>query len=155
MIHKDAQLHYTALRGERRRGVQRSSMPITRVQAGVCRVSCAQQRNHRTWDAGNVSASPKQGEACELTGVTRERQIRPLSARIRRRAYGENIGYWWYQYHGNYYTTRYLSFHKMAQCVVHALKGLACRARVTRQHCSALTSPSLHARGCASPSRAR
>jgi hypothetical protein len=41
-------------------------------------------------------------------------------------------------------------FHPMAQCVVHALKGLACRARVTpasspASHCSALTSPSLHA----------
>ena len=49
----------------------------------------------------------------------------------------------------------------MAQCVVHALEGLACRARVTLasspvshcKQCSALTSPSLHARGCASPSR--
>ena len=28
-------------------------------------------------------------------------------------------------------TARCLSFHPMAQCVVHALKGLACRARVT------------------------
>jgi hypothetical protein len=27
--------------------------------------------------------------------------------------------------------TGYLSFHPMAQCGVHALKGLACRARVT------------------------
>jgi hypothetical protein len=49
-----------------------------------------------------------------------------------------------------------------AQCVVHALKGLACHARVTPasspashcKQCSALTSPSLHARGCASPSGA-
>ncbi len=56
-----------------------------------------------------------------------------------------------------------LSFRPMAQCVMHALKGLACRARVTpatlpASHCkqsSALTSPALHARGCASPSRAR
>ena len=47
-----------------------------------------------------------------------------------------------------------LSFHPMAQCVVHALKGLACRALVTSAS-SALTSPALHARGCASPSRAR
>ncbi len=52
----------------------------------------------------------------------------------------------------------YLSVHPMAQCVVHALKGLACRASVTSpcspaSHCSALTSPSLHTRGCASPSR--
>ena len=45
-----------------------------------------------------------------------------------------------------------LSFGPMAQCIVHALKGLACRARVTpasspASHCkqySALTSPSLH-----------
>ncbi len=54
--------------------------------------------------------------------------------------------------------TRYLRFGAMAQCVVHALKGLACRARVTpasspASH-SVLTSPSLHARGCTSPSRA-
>jgi hypothetical protein len=56
-----------------------------------------------------------------------------------------------------------LSFHLMAQCVVHALKGLACRARVTTasspalhcKQCSALTSPLLHARGCARPSCAR
>ncbi len=60
-------------------------------------------------------------------------------------------------------TAGYLSFGPMAQCVVHALKGLACRARFTPaslpashcKQCSALTSPSLHARGCASPSRAR
>ncbi len=62
-------------------------------------------------------------------------------------------------------TTGCLSFHPMAQCVVHALKGLACRARVTQasspashwRHCkqlSALTSPALHACGGASPSRA-
>ncbi len=51
----------------------------------------------------------------------------------------------------------------LAQCVVHALKGMACRARVTParspashyKQCSALTSPALHARGCARPSRAR
>ena len=56
-----------------------------------------------------------------------------------------------------------LSFHPMAQCVVHALKGLACRARVTParspashcKQCSALTSPAFHARGCVSPPRAR
>ncbi len=61
------------------------------------------------------------------------------------------------------HTAGYLSFGPMTQCVVHALKGLACRARVTPasapashcQQCSALTSPALHARGCASPSRAR
>ncbi len=39
-------------------------------------------------------------------------------------------------------TAGYLSFHPMAQCVVHALKGLACGARVTPAS-SALTSPSL------------
>ena len=57
----------------------------------------------------------------------------------------------------------HLRFGPMAQCVVHVLKGLACRARVTPanlpashcKQCSALTSPSLHVRGCASPSRAR
>jgi hypothetical protein len=56
-----------------------------------------------------------------------------------------------------------LSFHPMDQCVVHALNRLACRARVTPasspashcKQCLVLTSPSLHARGCASPSRAR
>ncbi len=50
-------------------------------------------------------------------------------------------------------TAGYLSFQPMIQCVMHALKGLACRARVTpasspASHCkqySALTSPSLHA----------
>ena len=61
-------------------------------------------------------------------------------------------------------TAGYLSFGPMAQCVVHALKGLACRARVAPacspashcKQCSALTSPSLHAHGgCASPSCAR
>ena len=59
-------------------------------------------------------------------------------------------------------TAGYRNFHPIAQCVVHALKGLACRARVTltssptshRKQCSALTSPSLHTRGCARPSRA-
>ncbi len=48
----------------------------------------------------------------------------------------------------------HLSFGPMAQCVVRALKGLAYRARVTPaispashcKQCSALTSPSLHAR---------
>ena len=57
----------------------------------------------------------------------------------------------------------YLRFGPMVQCVVHALKGLACRARVTPaispashcQQCSALTPSSLHAHGCARPSRAR
>jgi hypothetical protein len=46
-----------------------------------------------------------------------------------------------------------LSFHRMAQCDVYALKGLACRARVTPasspalhcKQCSALMSPSLNA----------
>ena len=60
----------------------------------------------------------------------------------------------------NFCTTGYLSFGPTAQCVVHALKGLACRARVTPvsspashcKQCSALTSPALHAHGCASPS---
>ena len=60
-------------------------------------------------------------------------------------------------------TAGYLSVGPTAQCVVHALKGLACRARVTSatspashcKQCSALTLPSLHACGCASPSRAR
>ena len=60
------------------------------------------------------------------------------------------------------HTAGYLSFGPMAQCVVHALKGLACRAHVTPasspashcKQCSALTSPSPHVRGCASPSRA-
>ena len=50
-------------------------------------------------------------------------------------------------------TAGYLSFGPMDQCVVHALKGLACCACVTPagspashcKQCSALTSPSLHA----------
>ena len=60
-------------------------------------------------------------------------------------------------------TSGYLSCGPMAKCVVHALKGLARRACGTPasspashcKQCSALTSPSLHVRGCASPSRAR
>ena len=32
------------------------------------------------------------------------------------------------------YTAGHLSFHPMAQCVVHALKGLACRAPVLLSH---------------------
>ncbi len=57
----------------------------------------------------------------------------------------------------------YLSFGPMVQCVVHVLKNLACHAHVTPanspashcKQCSALTTPALHARGCAGPSRAR
>jgi hypothetical protein len=60
-------------------------------------------------------------------------------------------------------TAGYPSFGPAAQCVVHAREGLACRTSVTPasspvshcKQCSALTPPSLHARGCASPSRAR
>jgi hypothetical protein len=52
-----------------------------------------------------------------------------------------------------HFTARYLSFDPMAQCVVHTLKGLACRARATQasspashcKQCLALTSPLLHA----------
>jgi hypothetical protein len=57
------------------------------------------------------------------------------------------------------FIARGISFHPMAQCVVHALKGLACRARVPPaslpashcKHSSAHMSPALHIRGCASP----
>ena len=60
-------------------------------------------------------------------------------------------------------TARNLSFHHMDQCVVHALKGLARCAHDTQAsspashciQCSALMPPSLHARSCPSPSRAR
>ncbi len=45
----------------------------------------------RTGAAADMSASPEQGEACELAGVTRARQARPSSARMCTRAYGENI----------------------------------------------------------------
>ena len=52
-----------------------------------------------------------------------------------------------------------LRFDLMAQCVVHALKGLACRAHVAParlpashcKQCSALISPSLRMRGYARP----
>jgi hypothetical protein len=52
-------------------------------------------------------------------------------------------------------------FSPMSQCVVHALKGLACRACVPPasspashcKQCLALTSPLLHAHGCTSPFR--
>ena len=65
--------------------------------------------------------------------------------------------------HPDLVTARYLSFGTMAQCVVHALKGLTCRVRVTLasspashcKQCSALTSPVPHARGCTRPSRVR
>ena len=40
-------------------------------------------------------------------------------------------------------TTGYLSFHLMAQCAVHALKGLAYRARVTLA-----SSPASHCKQC-------
>ncbi len=56
-----------------------------------------------------------------------------------------------------------LSFHPMAKERMHALKGLACRKRVTAasspaatcKQDAALTSPARHACGCARPSRAR
>ena len=68
-----------------------------------------------------------------------------------------------YQSANGVITAGYLSFGHMTQCVVHTLKGLACLARVAPasshaslcKQCSALTPPSLHARGCTSPSRAR
>ncbi len=61
-------------------------------------------------------------------------------------------------------TAGYLSFGPMAQCVVHALDGLAYRARVApasspvlhyKQRSALTLLPSLHSRGCASPSCAR
>ena len=48
-------------------------------------------------NAGDVSSSPEQGEACGLAEVARAWQAKPLSARIHTRAYGENIGCWWYR----------------------------------------------------------
>ncbi len=42
----------------------------------------------QAWHAGDVSASPEQGEACELAGATRARQP-SLGARIRKH---KNIG---------------------------------------------------------------
>ena len=64
-------------------------------------------------------------------------------------------------YAGFINTAGCLSLGHMAQCVVHALKGLACRARATPacspashcKQCTVLTSPLIHARGCATPSR--
>ena len=55
-------------------------------------------------------------------------------------------------------TTWYLIVYLMAQCAVHALKGLTCRALATPasspashcKQCSALASLLLHARGCTS-----
>jgi hypothetical protein len=39
-------------------------------------------RRRKRWHAGDVSASPEQGEVCELAaGVTRALQAMPLSAR--------------------------------------------------------------------------
>ena len=43
------------------------------------------------WHTGNVSTPPEQGEASKLAGVSRTRQVRPLSARLRTRTYGANI----------------------------------------------------------------
>ncbi len=70
----------------------------------------------------------------------------------------------WVLFHSPHPQDRYRGvpkFYPIAQCVVHALKGLACRMRVTPasspashcKQCSALTSHALHARGCTSPSR--
>jgi hypothetical protein len=64
------------------------------------------------------------------------------------------------QWHSSCNASALLLLHPMAQCIMHALKGLACRARGTPaclpashcKQCSALTLPVLHARGCASPS---
>ncbi len=79
--------------------------------------------------AKSVAVVPKQLRFVDIAGL------------IRGASEGNGLGM---------YTVGYLSFGPMAQCVVHALKGLACRARVTTA-----SSPALHARGCASPSRAR
>ena len=48
------------------------------------------------------------------------------------------------------HTAGYLSFHPFAQCVVHALKCLACRARVTPA-----SLPASHCRRCTALSRLR
>ncbi len=48
------------------------------------------------------------------------------------------------QVRANMRTAGYRSFHHMAQCAVHVLKGLACRARVT----PASSPASAHARVC-------
>ena len=50
----------------------------------------------QAWLAGDVGASPEQGEACKLAGVARAWQARPLSACMRTWAYGEYILYWRY-----------------------------------------------------------
>jgi hypothetical protein len=54
--------------------------------------ACAKRTGATTSvQASDMSASPELGEACELARATRERQARPLSARIRTKAHGENI----------------------------------------------------------------
>ncbi len=60
-------------------------------------------------------ALPRACHQIAMPGACRERSI--LAAAPVRFAFADTVGY--------------LSFGPMAQCVVHALKGLACRARVT------------------------
>jgi hypothetical protein len=57
----------------------------------VCAKGLAQPH---AWNAGDVSASPKQGEACELAGVPRAWQARPLSACIHTKAYEDSFPCW-------------------------------------------------------------
>ena len=52
-------------------------------------------------------------------------------------------------------TTRYLSFHPMAQCVVHALRGLRMLLRLAHLARARRSRNLRHARGCARPSHAR
>ncbi len=115
---------------------------------------------HSRVTTASSHASPCSGEvltsaACHTFGCTS-----PFRACSWSMPYGENKWCQRYSPMSATHTTRYVSFGPTAQCVVHVLKGLACRARVTPasspashcKQCSASTSPALYARGCTSPS---
>ncbi len=109
-----------------------------------------------------VPRAPRPTRICKLAGVTRVRQDRPLSACFRASAEEATDGTA-VAPAADTCTVGCRNFHPMAQCIVHVLKGMACRARVIPasspashyKQCSVLTSPALHARSCASLSRAR
>ena len=54
--------------------------------------------------------APCSREACELAGMTRAQQARPLSARIHTRAYGENIGCQRYHAYIHHHTLQYSAY---------------------------------------------
>ena len=59
-----------------------SLLAITQNRLYCMFSSCEMEQKRGMHD--DVSALPCSGEACELAGVARERQVRPKSARIRK-----------------------------------------------------------------------